>query len=39
MSPAASHLKQQEIEDFCSTLEKAGEKLDINHALIRGLRR
>jgi len=39
LSPAASHLKQQEIEDFCSTLEKAGEKLDINHALIRGLRR
>ena len=39
LSPANSHLKLQEIEDLRGVMEKAGEKLDINHALMRGLRR
>jgi len=39
LSPANSHLSLQEIKGIREAMEKAGEKLDENHALIRGLRR
>ncbi|GMI25906.1 hypothetical protein TeGR_g10093 [Tetraparma gracilis] len=39
LSPPNSHLKSQEVEDLRDVLQKAGEELPPNHALIRGLRR
>ena len=39
LSPVTNHLKFQEVEDVRIAMEKAGEVVDANHALIRGLRR
>lgn len=39
LSPAGKRLGYNEIEDIISDMKKAGENVDINHALIRGLRR
>ena len=38
-SPAGARLGFYEVEDIIADMKKAGEKVDINHALIRGLRR
>merc|ERR1712194_489533 len=39
LSPAGKRLSYGEIEDIMADMKKSGEKVDINHALIRGLRR
>ena len=39
LSPAGKRLSYNEVEDIISDMKKAGEKVDINHALVRGLRR
>jgi hypothetical protein len=39
LSPAGKRLGFNEVEDIISDMKKAGENVDINHALIRGLRR
>mmetsp|Transcript_40782 Transcript_40782/g.74625 ORF Transcript_40782/g.74625 Transcript_40782/m.74625 type:complete len:1026 (+) Transcript_40782:2809-5886(+) len=39
LSPAGMRLGFYEVEDIISDMKKAGERVDINHALIRGLRR
>lgn len=39
LSPAGKRLGFNEIEDIIADMKKAGENVDINHALIRGLRR
>merc|ERR1712003_206404 len=39
LSPAGKRLGYNEVEDIISDMKKAGEKVDVNHALIRGLRR
>ena len=38
-SPAGKRLGFNEVEDIIADMKKAGESVDINHALIRGLRR
>jgi len=37
--PGNARLNSKEIEDVRNAMKKAGEEVDINHALIRGLRR
>lgn len=39
LSAAAKRLGLNEVEDIIADMKKSGEKVDINHALIRGLRR
>jgi replicative superfamily II helicase len=39
LSPAGKRLSYNEVEDIISDMKKSGEKVDIDHALIRGLRR
>jgi len=39
LTPVSKRLSYNEVEDVISDMKKAGEKVDINHALIRGLRR
>jgi hypothetical protein len=39
LSPSGKRLGFSEVEDIIADMKKAGEKVDINHALIRGLRR
>jgi len=39
LSPAGKRLGFNEVEDIIADMKKAGEAVDINHALIRGLRR
>lgn len=39
LSPAGKRLGYQEVEDIIADMKKSGERVDINHALIRGLRR
>lgn len=39
LSPAGKRLSYNEVEDIIADMKKSGEKVDINHALIRGLRR
>ena len=39
LSPAGKRLNFNEVEDIMADMKKSGEKVDINHALIRGLRR
>jgi len=39
LSSAGKRLNFNEVENIISDMKKAGEKVDINHALIRGLRR
>jgi len=39
LSPAGKRLSYNEVEDIMADMKKSGEKVDINHALIRGLRR
>ena len=39
LSPAGKRLSFYEVEDIIADMKKAGETVDINHALIRGLRR
>jgi len=39
LSSAGKRLNFSEIENIISDMKKSGEKVDINHALIRGLRR
>jgi len=39
LSPASKRLSYNEVEDVIADMKKSGEKVDINHALIRGLRR
>ena len=39
LSPAGKRLGYQEVDDIIADMKKSGEKVDINHALIRGLRR
>lgn len=39
LTPASKRLSYNEVEDVIADMKKAGEKVDINHALIRGLRR
>jgi len=39
LSAAGKRLSYGEIEDIMADMKKSGEKVDINHALIRGLRR
>merc|ERR1719201_644018 len=39
LSPAGKRLSFNEVEDIMADMKKSGEKVDINHALIRGLRR
>lgn len=39
LSPAGKRLSYQEVEDIIADMKKSGERVDINHALIRGLRR
>merc|ERR1719413_5409 len=39
LSAAGKRLSFFEVEDIIADMKKAGEKVDINHALIRGLRR
>jgi len=38
-SPAGKRLSYGEVDDIIADMKKSGEKVDINHALIRGLRR
>lgn len=39
LSSAGKRLSYGEVEDIIADMKKSGEKVDINHALIRGLRR
>lgn len=39
LAPAGKRLNFNEVESIISDMMKSGEKVDINHALIRGLRR
>lgn len=39
LSGAGKRLSHNEVEDIIADMKKSGEKVDINHALIRGLRR
>ena len=39
LSASGKRLTFNEVEDIIADMKKAGEKVDINHALIRGLRR
>lgn len=39
LSPPGKRLNFNEVEDIIADMRKSGEKVDINHALIRGLRR
>ena len=39
LSPAGKRLNFNEIEDIIADMKKSGERVDIDHALIRGLRR
>jgi hypothetical protein len=39
LSASGKRLSYNEIEDIIADMKKSGEKVDINHALIRGLRR
>jgi len=39
LSPPGKRLNFNEVEDIISDMRKSGEKVDIHHALIRGLRR
>lgn len=39
LSAAGKRLSYGEVEDIIADMKKSGEKVDINHALIRGLRR
>jgi len=39
LSSSTKRLSYNEVEDIISDMKKSGEKVDINHALIRGLRR
>lgn len=39
LSPIGKRLGYNEVEDIISDMKKSGEVVDINHALIRGLRR
>ena len=39
LTPASKRLSYNEVEDVIADMKKAGEKVDINHALMRGLRR
>lgn len=39
LSPAGKRLNFNEVEDIIADMKKSGEKVDINHALVRGLRR
>jgi hypothetical protein len=39
LSPVGKRLGFNEVEDIISDMKKSGESVDINHALIRGLRR
>jgi len=39
LAPAGKRLGFNEVEDIIADMKKSGEKVDINHALIRGLRR
>ena len=39
LSPAEKRLGFYEVEDIIADMKKSGERVDINHALIRGLRR
>jgi hypothetical protein len=39
LAPAGKRLSYTEVEDIVADMKKAGEEVDINHALIRGLRR
>jgi len=39
LSAAGKRLSYGEVEDIMADMKKSGEKVDINHALIRGLRR
>jgi ATP-dependent RNA helicase DDX60 len=39
LSAVGKRLGQNEVEDIISDMKKSGENVDINHALIRGLRR
>merc|ERR1711957_1041691 len=38
-SPPGKRLSYNEVEDIIADMKKSGEKVDVNHALIRGLRR
>lgn len=39
LSSAGKRLSYNEVEDIIADMKKSGERVDINHALIRGLRR
>jgi len=39
LSTAGKRLSYNEVEDIIADMKKSGEKVDVNHALIRGLRR
>lgn len=39
LSSSTKRLSYNEVEDIIADMKKSGEKVDINHALIRGLRR
>jgi ATP-dependent RNA helicase DDX60 len=39
LTPTGKRLSYNEVEDIIFEMKKSGEKVDINHALIRGLRR
>lgn len=39
LNPPGKRLTYGEVEDIIADMKKSGEKVDINHALIRGLRR
>jgi len=39
LSSAGKRLSYNEVEDIIADMKKSGEKVDVNHALIRGLRR
>lgn len=39
LAPAGKRLGFNEVEDIIADMKKSGERVDINHALIRGLRR
>uniref|UniRef100_A0A7S1VFS1 Helicase C-terminal domain-containing protein n=1 Tax=Grammatophora oceanica TaxID=210454 RepID=A0A7S1VFS1_9STRA len=39
LPPAGKRLNYSEVEDIIADMKKSGEKVDIDHALIRGLRR
>jgi len=39
LTPPGKRLSYNEVEDIIADMKKSGEKADVNHALIRGLRR